>query len=352
MVYTPRNAFHSAEFFLKFVSGLVMTKINWTNDKEQYLQKSQKIHLCLKFYIMRKIIVTLLFVTAFSAMKACDICGCGTGNFNPYMFPHLSKNFFSLNYQYRYYRTHFFENNEEMNNREYYNSFLLAAQYSLTKKLHLMVVLPYQFNHQNGNEGAKSLNGVGDVVLMANYNLLDQTSKRMVRQTLQAGVGVKLATGNYHFDEANTAQVGNSNFQAGTGSTDYMLNVLYALRFKNFAFTNGFTYKINTENKNGYRFGNRFLNVTQLKYVKDFGSFSIIPSIGVMTEQMQEDKQDNVKIEDNHTGGYNVQTLLGLDINTKKWALGVNYSISIKQNLANGEIHSMPGLNVHLSYSF
>src|SRR5262245_28974137 len=140
---------------------------------------------------MRKFsLVSLFIISSFSRIKACDICGCGTGNFNPYMFPHLSKNFFSLSYQSRYHKTHFFENNVEMNNREYYNSFLLAAQYSLTKKFHLMAVLPYQLNHQNGTEGSKSLNGLGDVVLLANYNLLDHISKKMVRQTLQAGVGI------------------------------------------------------------------------------------------------------------------------------------------------------------------
>jgi len=195
------------------------------------------------------------------------------------------------------------------------------------------------------------LNGLGDIVLMANYNVIDRMGKKMVRQTLQTGFGIKLATGNYRFDESNTEHVGNSNFQSGTGSTDYMLNVLYALRYKNFAFSSGITYKINTTNKDGYKFGNRILNVTQVKYVKDIGSFSIIPSFGVMAEQMLEDMHDQVKIDRNRTGGYNIQALLGMDINTKQWALGINYSTSIKQNLAAGQIHSMPGLNVHLSYS-
>lgn len=305
---------------------------------------------------MRKFsIVFLFFVINFATANACDICGCGTGNFNPYLFPHLSRNFFSFSYQYRYYQTHFFENNEQINNREYYHSFMLAAQYSPIKNLHLVAIIPYQLNEQTGPEGDKSLKGLGDIVFMVNYNLLDHISgkgKYMFRQTLQAGAGVKFATGNYHFDDSNPAEVGNSNFQAGTGSTDYLLNVLYAFRYRKIAFSSGFNYKINTANKENYEFGNRFLNVTQIKYVKDFASFSVIPSAGIMAEQMQEDKQNNVKVGNERTGGHNIQALLGIDINTKKWAAGINYSTSLKQDLAAGQIHSMPGWNIHLSYSF
>jgi hypothetical protein len=304
---------------------------------------------------MKKIFIAIpLLIFSFTKAQGCDICGCGVGNFNPYMFPHLSKNFLSLGYQYRNYHTHFFENGDEINNRERYNTFSISGQYSPVKGLQLMAVIPFQVNRQSGPEGNKSLNELGDIILLANYKLWDHTSgteNKMVRQTLQAGGGIKLATGGYHFDESNEAHVGNSNFQAGSGSTDYLLNAYYSIRFKKFAFSNGVNYKINSTNKNGYQFGNRFQNVTQVKYIKDIGSFSIIPSAGIVIERMQEDKQDGVKVEANRTGGYNTQALLGVDINNKKWALGINYSASLKQNLAAGQINARPGLNIHLSYS-
>jgi len=174
----------------------------------------------------------------------------------------------------------------------------------------------------------------------------------MLRQTLLAGAGIKFATGKYHFDESNESHVGNSNFQAGTGSTDYLLNSFYSLRYRKIGFSTGFSYKMNTENKRGYRFGNRMLNVTQVKYVKDIKSFSIIPSIGIMFEKMQQDKQDGIIVDRNRTGGYNTQLLLGADFNTTKWALGFNYSASVKQNLAAVNIDARPRVNVYLSYSF
>ena len=304
---------------------------------------------------MKKFFITILLFPLFLCSKACDICGCGVGNFNPYLFPHLSKNFVNFSYQYHYYRTHFYENGEEMNNRERYNTFSLAGQYSPFKNLQLMTVVPFQVNQQSGPEGNKSLSGLGDVIFQANYKLMDKITgkeKDMLRQSLLAGAGIKLATGDYHFDESNQSHVGNSNFQAGTGSTDYLINTYYSLRYRKLGFSTGFTYKMNTENKSGYRFGNRFLNVTQVKYIKDLKTFSFVPSIGVMFEKMQEDEQDGIKVDENRTGGYNTQLLLGADFNTAKWALGINYAASIKQNLAAGQIEARPGINVHLSYSF
>ncbi|MEP7375235.1 MAG: hypothetical protein ABI675_17680 [Chitinophagaceae bacterium] len=304
---------------------------------------------------MKRFFITILLFVLFLSSRACDICGCGVGNFNPYLFPHLSKNFINFSYQYRYYKTHFVENGEEMNNRERYNTFSLTGQYSPFKNLQLMTVVPFQVNRQSGPEGDKSLSRLGDIVFLANYKLLDKITgkeKDMLRQTLLAGAGIKLATGGYHFDESNETHVGNSNFQAGTGSTDYLLNAYYSVRYRKIAVSTGVTYKMNTENKLGYRFGNRLLNVTQVKYIKDIKNFSIVPSIGISFEKMQEDKQDGIKVDRSRTGGYNTQLLLGADFNTAKWALGVNYSASVKQNLAAGQIDARPGLNIHLSYSF
>ena len=217
-----------------------------------------------------------------------------------------------------------------------------------------MTVVPFQVNRQSGPEGNKSLNRLGDIVFLANYKLIDKISgkeKTMLRQTLLAGAGIKLATGDYQFDESNESHVGNSNFQAGTGSTDYLLNTYYSIRYRKIGFSTGITYKMNTENRSGYRFGNRLLNVTQVKYIKDIKSFSIIPSLGIMFEKMQEDKQDGIKVDESRTGGYNTQLLMGVDFNTAKWALGVNYAVSVKQNLAAGQIDANSGVNVHLSYS-
>jgi hypothetical protein len=110
----------------------------------------------------------------------------------------------------------------------------------------------------------------------------------------------------------------------------------------------GLTYKMNTSNKEDYRFGDRLLTVVQFKYVHDLGNISVIPNIGIVAEKMNEEELAGVTVD--HTGGYNVQASVGLDVNNRKLAAGIFYNKPVKQNLAMGHIEAMPGINFHVSF--
>jgi hypothetical protein len=299
---------------------------------------------------MKKIFVALLLLLSFNLTKACDICGCGVGNFNPYMFPHLAQKFISVGYNYRYYRSNAHDDlGNEMLNKEYYQSFSVAGQFTIAQRLELMGYLPFQSNLQKGPEGNKSLNKLGDAIFLANYRLLDHISSgNKLRQTVVAGGGIKLPTGSYQYEEGSEKEVDNANFQAGTGSTDFLLNGSYSLQYKKIAMSTGITYKMNTSNKEDYRFGNRLLTVVQFKYIKDIRNISIIPNMGLIVEKMNQDRESGASID--HTGGHNVQATIGLDVNNRKIAAGIFYSKPIKQDLAMGHIQAMPGVNVHVSF--
>jgi hypothetical protein len=299
---------------------------------------------------MKGIFVALTAMAIFNTTQACDVCGCGVGNFNPYMFPHLVQKYVSIGYTYRYYKTNAHDDmGNAMLDKEYYNTLSLAGQFTIKNRIQLMGYLPFQINTQQGPEGNKSLNRLGDAIVMADYKIYDQSSgHNKLRQTISAGAGIKLPTGNYHFEEGSESEVDNPNFQSGTGSTDFLLNGYYAIRYKKFAMSTGVTYKINTANKEDYRFGNRLLAVAQIKYVKDAGNISLIPNVGVQIEKMDRDKQSKIAID--HTGGYNTQATFGLDVNNRKIAAGIFYNKPITQNLASGDIYAMPGINFHISY--
>jgi hypothetical protein len=299
---------------------------------------------------MKKIIVALFAIIIGYSSKACDICGCGVGNFNPYMFPHLAQKFISVGYNYRYYRTNAHDDlGNEMLNNEYYHSLSIAAQFTIARKIELMGYLPFQSNMQKGPEGNKSLNKLGDAIFVANYRLVDHiSSNNQLRQTFIAGAGIKLPTGSYHYEEGSEKEVDNPNFQAGTGSTDFLFNSSYSIRYKKFAMSAGATYTLTTANRENYRFGNRLLSVIQLKYVMDAGSISIIPNVGIIIDKMGEDKESGVTMD--HTGGHNIQATVGLDVNNRKIAAGIFYSKPVKQELAMGHIQAMPGVNVHVSF--
>jgi len=205
---------------------------------------------------MKKSFIALVVLVVAYTSNACDICGCGVGNFNPYMFPHLVQKFISVGYNYRYYRSNAHDDlGNEMVNKEYYQSFSLAGQFTIARRIELMGYLPFQSNTQRGPEGNKSLNKLGDAIFLANYRLVDHISSgNKLRQTVVAGGGIKLPTGNYQYEEGSEEEVDNPNFQAGTGSTDFLLNGSYSLRYKKIAVSTGITYKMNTSNKEDYRF--------------------------------------------------------------------------------------------------
>ena len=299
---------------------------------------------------MKKSFISLFVLMVAYTSNACDICGCGVGNFNPYMFPHLAQKFISVGYNYRYYRSNAHNDlGNEMVNKEYYQSFSLAGQFTIARRIELMGYLPFQSNTQRGPEGNKSLNKLGDAIFLANYRVVDHiSSDNKLRQTVVAGGGIKLPTGNYQYEEGSEEEVDNPNFQAGTGSTDFLLNGSYSLRYKKIAVSTGITYKMNKSNKDDYRFGNRLLTVVQFKYVKDVGNISIIPNVGMVIEEMNEDKESGIVVD--HTGGHNVQATFGLDVNNRKIAAGIFYNKPVAQNLAMGHIQAMPGINVHASF--
>jgi len=301
---------------------------------------------------MKKLIFLFGMSVIFQQSNACDVCGCGVGNYNPHMFPHLSKSFINIGYTYRHYYTHLHVNGGTTSeNNEYYKTQLVAAQYSPFKNVQLMGILPFQMNRQIGEEGDKKLQQLGDVVFLANYRLFDHASgSGQIRQTFIAGAGIKLPTGKYSFNENDETQVHNVNFQAGSGSVDWLLNTSYNFSYRNWAIGSGITYKINNANKQDYKFGNRLLGITQLKYIQNIGDFSLIPHIGINYENLQTDRSSGKKVE--HTGGSNLQLTTGIDINSKNWALGFMYLQPVKQTLADGEIHAKPGINLNLSYSF
>ena len=299
---------------------------------------------------MKKILIALFAMTIVYSSKACDVCGCGVGNFNPYMFPHLAQKFISVGYNYRYYRSNAHDDlGNEMLNKEYYQSFSLAGQFTIARRIELMGYLPFQSNMQKGPEGNKSLNKLGDAIFLANYRLVDHiSSDNKLRQTFVAGGGIKLPTGSYHYEEGSEKGVDNPNFQAGTGSTDFLLNGSYSLRYKKIAMSTGITYKMNTSNKEDYRFGNRLLTMVQFKYVKDVRNISVIPNMGLIVEKMNQDRESGASVD--HTGGHNVQATVGLDVNNRRIAAGIFYSKPINQDLAMGHIQAMPGVNIHVSF--
>ena len=305
---------------------------------------------------MRNII--LLIIIAFvsvTTVSACDACGSSMGNYYFGIMPQFHKNFVGLRYRYSTFDSHFSNISKNFVNSETFNTTELWGRYYVTSKMQLLAFVPYNFNAQIENGQHKYLNGLGDVALLANYNLINtnistDTSLSLLKHSLLVGGGIKLPSGkyNYHTDDPN--EVANANFQLGSGSLDFMLNAAYTLRYQKWGVNTDINYKINTPNRNAYRFGNRVSGNMSLFYVQRWGNVMLMPNAGIYAEQSAQNHEQHALVTE--TGGYLVANTLGIETYFKRLSLGANYQIPLTQNLGEQQIKANNRASVHLSFLF
>ena len=273
-------------------------------------------------------------------MSACDICGLGTSNYNPILFTQLSKNYLSINYLHRLYHIQ----GSDGLNKEYFNTILVSGQYSITNKLQLVAMVPYQVNKQKNAKAINDLRGLGDITLMGNYRLWNHEGISKTH-SLVVGAGVKLPTGKYK--AVKSAAIEEQNFQLGTGSIDYLVNGTYRLNVHQWSFSAVGSYKYNTANKQDYRYGDVLTAGATALYRKEFKNFSLAPFVQLMNEKQMMDANDHLLRA--HSGGNALYTGGGFDLSTSRFGAGVNYQFAAKQNLFGGEINARPRLSAYLS---
>ncbi|RYY41782.1 MAG: transporter [Chitinophagaceae bacterium] len=293
----------------------------------------------------RLLLAALVACLLAPAARACDICGCGVSYYNPYLFPHLSKSYVGLSYFHRVYRT---AGHDGAWSRERYNTVLLTLQYSVGRKLQLQALLPWQANSLRNDAGSRSLSGLGDVSLMAQYRLWERNSDKGVRQSVLLGGGVKLASGRYV--AAATSKAEDQNFQLGTGSTDLLLNGSYRISLRRWTFSGVGAYKYNTANKDGYRYGDVVNGGVQAAFRQEWRNWSLTPYAQYNYEWQLNDADNHVL--QSVSGGGVSYLAGGLDCNNKRFAIGVNYQVTLAQDLAGGQIRVEPRLALRTSISF
>lgn len=129
------------------------------------------------------------------------------------------------------------------------------------KRLQLLAFIPVNHNYQNSDDGVTKLTGLGDIVVLANYKVFDVSSFSgkggMFSQQLWIGGGVKLRTGKFEIEDNDPDVAAAANRQLGSGSTDLLVNAMYNVRINRFGINTAASYKINSANKDRYKFGNK-----------------------------------------------------------------------------------------------
>ncbi|UXP31508.1 transporter [Reichenbachiella agarivorans] len=280
---------------------------------------------------MKYLIITTIAVLSCINAWACDICGCQLGG---YSFGILSQNpthFIGVRYSQAQFYAHI--DNETLPDEysdDIYRTMELMGRYVISKKWQISAVLPYSYNVMDGNSQKTTVKGIGDPILIGYYNVINTTSEnfRDWNHSLLVGAGLKFPLGEYDAEEND--EIINRNFQLGSGSLDYLLAVIYTLKYKSVGLNLESSYKINTENDLHYRFGNQFTSSLKLYYAMIQPSFSLLPYVG-LTYEASEMHTDDGFLQVN-TGGNALLTNVGVQAFYKQVMFMANYALVTAQD--------------------
>lgn len=306
---------------------------------------------------MRKCFIAICIILLGINAFACDICGCGAGSNYIGVLPDFSARIVGVRYRSNNIRTHLGAGNTTtyLTTDESYRIAELWGGWTIGNRFRVMATLPVSFISKNSQEQDLAKAGLGDANLQAHYRLLGQRnatkSDKLLVQDLWIGGGLKLATGKYMPQDRDALSQSANLFQLGTGSTDFLLTAMYDLRLNDLGLNVSAGYKINTENKYGYWYGNR-LNAGMQAYYKFrfFGKMTIAPNLGVAYENSVRDLWDGYAVYT--SGGYAWYGTTGAEVNYKRFAFGGNYQPAIKQSLANGAVRAGSRMMLHFGIMF
>ncbi len=298
---------------------------------------------------MKKIFLVALFFLSIQDSFACDICGCSSGNYFIGPFPQFHKHFFGLRYTFRNFKSVVADSPDEFS-KDFYQTIELWSGWNIGKKWQVLGFVPYNINRQNSDDGITKSNGLGDITLIVNYNLLNKQSKdkggNNVNQQLWVGGGVKIPTGKFSPDPNDIIPTASN--QAGTGSVDYIANAMYAVYIKNWGINSSLNYKVNRKS-DGYQFGDRFSSTAFVFRTFDNGGTVFNPNAGLLFESLRANKLEGEKVPD--SGGNALLASAGLEIGFKKVSVGFNVQLPVAQNFSNEQTTAKTRGMVHMTFT-
>ena len=300
-----------------------------------------------------KIISILCFLSILflpSSSDACNVCGCGVGTYHYGILPQVGKNFIGMRYRYSSFKSTLDNSHAHQFSYETFRTAELWARFYPIKRVQAFVFIPFNFNERREGTATNTLKGLGDVIVSANYNVINtyDSSDRFFKHNLLVGAGLKLPTGEYR--QIENGLTVNQNFQLGTGSVDFLLNVIHTVRHNDLGVNAELSYNINTTNKDEYRFGNAARAGVTAFYILRAGALTLMPNVGLSGEFFEDNKQFDQPFPD--TGGWASLYTIVSEIYFRSIALGVSWSHPGKQKLFSGMVEAKDRLSAHVTVMF
>ena len=268
--------------------------------------------------------------------SACDMCACGAGSNYSGIIPNFSKNLVGLRYQHQkstYILNDINANGTSIVEGDNYHRTDLYFRYYATKRVQLMAFLPYQVHQRIESLRTTTITGVGDINAIAYYTFFNTGDSigKTHKHTWYAGGGVKLPTGKYQQRDETKAMLP-SLFQIGTGAYAFSVQNIYTYRFKNVGINTNLQYRYNLKNEIGFKLGNQIIANANLFYFKKFRTFSLLPSVGFLFDQIE--KNENFNLKNPTTGGYASMASIGVDTYYKRFVFQLMAFSIVDQNLS------------------
>lgn len=305
---------------------------------------------------MKKILLLSVLLMSFLFSFACDICGCGVGNYYLGILPEYKKRFLGLRYQHKTMLTHLGVGGtySYLTTTETHHITELWGAYNIGKKFRVVGFLPMNTIQRKGDNLLEKKSGFGDIAVQGHYNFFNRkksVGNNLLVQSAWAGVGIKLPTGKYDNNSTDTQSGAQNSFQLGSGSTDISLHLMYDVRLGDVGINFNLGYRNNGENTAGYKFGNKFSSAITGYYkliVKK--QFQIALQSGIITEASNKDEKKNSG-EVFATGGKLSLFSSTAEISHKKISAGLNFQTPVSQSLANGQTKAQNRVMLYLNFS-
>lgn len=289
---------------------------------------------------MKQLLIGLgLLVVSTLHVQACDQCGCATSGYMG-IVPQFGRHYVGLRYQFQQFETRHASLLDETaaveRSKEYFHTAEVLGSYYPHKRVQLLASVPFVYRTQvSPSEGTFTGYGLGDAWIGGNYTLFasDDSLTKKVRHHVFAGAGLKMPTGKFNMKMADDEL--HQNLQPGTGSWDVDMNARYLIRMKRWGLTTAFNYRLNTKNRNGYKYGDRITSVLGAFYWTVYRNVTFMPQLGMNFDYAMKD------IDSRHlqskTGGYQVAGRADFQIGFKRFITSVGYAVPLFHNLSAGE---------------
>lgn len=267
---------------------------------------------------------------------SCDICGCSSGVSSLGIASMLNQNFVGLKLGYdpfiSMHPTTFYGEKE----KSIHESFVkaeLRAKLNLGLRYRLILSVPYiQFNRLE--EGIKSAyRGLGDqnFLLLRNIRLTEENAEVKWRHQMQVGAGIKMPFSRKFWTDKGLS---NPLLQPGTGSWDFPLQFNYNAQKGKFALFTETGVRLNSVNKDGYRFGNMYSAFTGAMKRFEWNHLTLTGIIGIQGESRTA-SYENRKVQD-FTSARTLYLSPVVDILYKNMNVNFGSLVPLKQNISDG----------------